>query len=366
MSYYNLNPYWSNDTFMLYVSIIVSVFVFCLILKKKLRIGKRVIDTALLLPFIVLLFFKGFSATGTDLNTGYYINFNSSASLSSFRDQTIEIGYKFLNVIVYNIVPNYTVFIFIVALITLIPVFYVVKKYKDIINVPCALLIYAGVFYFSGFSAMRAALAYSILLLSLDSLYEKKNLKSFVLILVASSFHVTSLIALIPFFVVTFKSFSKSIWAILLVSLFSFIYVFRESIAALFVGRYSVYDMSSASLGLKYFWIYIPQIILFYFGSKRSNDALIKKSTLAYMITGFGMGILSYSVSIFGRMDYLFTPMIIYMPFYMKIVATTKRKKLFVYIATFVWCIVIFWLFINDNYLTQSLMPYQNIFGLRL
>ena len=98
--------FWSPESFLFYICVIVVSFILCKyhpvhIRLKDDKIEKRnKINIWLILTFVALLVVFGFRTVGRDLNRGYFINFNSATSIHNYRDQSVEIGFIILNVII--------------------------------------------------------------------------------------------------------------------------------------------------------------------------------------------------------------------------------------------------------------------------
>lgn len=191
---------WVQSTFIFYIGLIfVCYFLSTSLVSVKFKINTwRLENVSVIFPLLILLCVKGFALCGVDLIGGYKYNFESAMSMKKFRDQTVEIGFRFINVVVKHFTSNYAIFVFIVALLTIIPVYYILRKYRDCINVPIAILMYSAVFFLPGISLVRIYLASSICMLSFDALFEKKYMKAVGLVFIASTIHITAIVMLVP------------------------------------------------------------------------------------------------------------------------------------------------------------------------
>ena len=131
---------WSNTTFYFYLLIPVSCFflskISLPIYQNELVANniqkKSYLQIGILFAALILILIKCVSITGRDVQIGYQLDFNTANSLPTFRDPSIEIGFRILNVVIYHIYPNYDFFLFIVGLLTVFPVIYFIFKYKYI------------------------------------------------------------------------------------------------------------------------------------------------------------------------------------------------------------------------------------------
>ncbi len=123
----------------------------------------------------------------------YKIIFDHTRNIRQYGD--LEIGFRFLEVIVHYISDNYTVFFLVCACISILPLCIMVKKYSC--NIPESVFLYVALgYYFYGFNAMRQTLAISLTVCSYFAIVEKKKIKATIFMLIAFSFHYTSLVCL--------------------------------------------------------------------------------------------------------------------------------------------------------------------------
>ena len=369
MDFQNMAYMWSNYTLLLYFGIIASCYIICVFCKNQyIQFGvyKKKIQVSLLFTGLILIFFKGFGTAGRDLRSGYYMNFLSATSMDDFRDKSTEIGYRVLNVIIRNITDQYWVFIFIISLLTIIPVLKIVKKYWNKIDGPLTILLFVSVFYISGFSPLRAYLASSIALFAFDAMVEKNAKKAFIWIVISMCFHISMAFLFLPYIFCFFKIFNKKFIVASLVILFLLFYIERNSIVSILAGseRYFNYGLAdSIEFGFEQIAYYLPFFIIIYLGRK-NNDKNFFKTSFVYLCTGFCFGMLGYIVPIFGRTHVLFLPVIIISGYYLKFL---KNKyitcKWLINFTTILYCMARFWIYIYQYYNLEDIMPYTNIFG---
>ena len=175
---------WYANTFIFYLSLILLCYFIAIVERKKVLVFGTIANYRkelwLILISAILIFVKGFGTTGRDLRSGYFLCFLSATSMKDFRDQSVEIGYRLLNVIVRNITDEYWVFVLVCSLITVLPVMHMLKKYADKIDLPIAVLLYVTCYFFNCFSPMRQAMSASLLLFAFDAMVEHKYGKAFI------------------------------------------------------------------------------------------------------------------------------------------------------------------------------------------
>ena len=361
------NIVWSDSTFIFYLSIIITCFIITLVFERVvIKFGDiRFRNLDICLVSIILIFVKGFLYCGRDLIYGYYNNFISATSLQQIRDDSLELGYKFLNVIINNIFHEYWIFVLIVAIITILPIMIFIGKYRDEISVPYAVLFYVSIYFFPSFSVLRIYLASSIGLLVYISLLKKRPFLAFLGIIIASLFHTSMLFLFIPYFLLEFRFLNRKSIVCILVTIFAFVYIERNSLALLFTGRYGGYDsFEMATIGIQQFVYYLPLIGLFFYVKKYINEPWNERVFFSYLSVGFTFGLLGYVISIFGRSQAVFLPIVFIVSYLVKIIEENDCKyKRIIKLALVLYCIMRFWIYISEYYNIDDIMPYVNFFG---
>lgn len=368
MNFTTQNIVWSQNTLILYISIIAGCYLTALVFGRcYFKFGNYFrFPVWLLIISSVLIFFKGFGTTGRDLRAGYYYDFLSATSFEHFRDKTIEFGYRVLNVLVRNITDQYWVFILVVSILTIVPFMYIVYKYKDQIDVPITVLFYTSIFYFSGFSPLRVAMAASIALLALDGVIEKKKWKSLFFILLACLFHASVAILLIPYVLIFARIIDKRMILIGTFLLFLIIYFKREDIINLLLSssRYYGYGTDEVlRIGMEQFCYYIPIFVLIFL-TREKCDSGFQKLSIAFVSIAFVSGLCSYIIPVFARMNMDFILQAFIVGWHTKILKEEYSKlRLIINLILILYCSIRFWLYISQYYNLEDIMPYTNIFG---
>ena len=374
-AYFFLDPNsivnWRTSTLIFYILIISVTYILVKISKKiyKIKILNKVfyLNIGYLLASFILISVKCFSVTGRDTRTGYYYNFLSADSLSSYNDQSVEFGFRLLNVSIHKVFGSYAAFLFIIGLLTVVPVLWLIWKYRKVIDRSSAIILYTCVFYFTGFSALRFALAASFVLISFDAFYEKKWVKAFVFLIIACSIHQTMIIMLLPM-LLTFKKNNPKLFAsISLVLLFVFFIISRNQISVLLSSsdRYSLYQVSeSTQFGWEQIVYYIPFFGIYYLSSYESRNDRWGVLSFIFLATGFVVSNLGHIVFILGRMEYAFTPLILIVPFYIKKFINRRNDlRYLVDILVIIYCIARLLIYICQYYNLSAEMPYVSVFG---
>lgn len=364
---------WSDKTFILFliIAFLSGILPYLGIINIKVKNSTKKIPLGLILLTVLLVSIKGFSNVGKDVLSGYYLGFLSASSLSFFSDQSVELGYRILAVVVHNIWNNYTFFLVVVAILTVIPVVYFVWKYRNYLSIGLALFLYTTIYYFQGLSLLRIFLAASIGLCAIDKLISHKNKSAFIFIVIAVLFHTSMLVLFIPYGIFVFNKISRGSYVVLLSAVFIFLLFYGNKIISSFSGRYSVYkDTFSSGLGFQQLLYYLPIFILIYFGHKLSKDIYlpcdgdIYRLSLSLVISGFFIGEIGYIISVFGRAQVAFIALIFIISYYARKVCI-KDRKLGLLINLLVICYGFFWMYIylSQYYNIDAIMPYSTVWG---
>ena len=363
---------WNASTFIFYLAIILSCYFIAVVGRKKVLVFGTYANYRkelwLILISAILIFVKGFGTTGRDLRAGYYLNFLSATSMEQFKDKSVEIGYQILNVLVRKLTDEYWIFIFICSLITIIPVMYMLKKYANQIDLSIAVLLYVTCFFINGFSAMRQTMSASLALYSFDAMIEHKYGKALFWIMLASSFHISSMIFIIPLLITMAKLIDRKLIIVGMFGLFILVWIERQSILSLFAdenSRYAIYDsFTTVDVGFEKIVYYTPLLLIFALGRRTDNNKVFERVGLIYLCMGFFFGMVSYAMPVFGRFDISFVPLIIIVPYYCLLFKKRfpKYRVVFNLVAIF-YCVARFVIFIVGYYKSQDLMPYTNVFG---
>lgn len=380
MNFVSVKIDWYQSTLLFYIAIVMICYLSPVLFNRVILKGtvKRKKGSSLwfLMVSFTLLFVKCFNTTGRDIRNGYYKNFLSATSFEEYSDQTVEIGFRTLQVIVRQFSDNYGVFLFLLGLITVVPFLYVVNKYKKRIDVPTAILFYACVYYYSGLSVARIAAAASFSFFVFDALVEKKKAKAFIFILVASSFHVTALILIIPYLMVLFKRLDKKMLCVGSALILCIAVLSRDSIYSFMNGseRYYIYKISDGSeIGFAQFAYYVPLVLLYLIGRKNHQDIefgrIMDRIAVSFIGTAFSFGILSYFIPIFGRLYVMFAPLTIVTGYYINNIKSGVHRKYYKYLISalvLLYCFIRFGIYITEYYNLDDIMPYTNVFGWKI
>lgn len=157
---------------------------------------------ALWVPCCILVSFAAMRAyyIGTDAPI-YTLPFRISNVTHGFEyDPNIEYGYQFVVNCLLQLVDDYSWYFAVVAMIVVFPVLLFMRKYST--NYVLSLFIYITFgFYTALFNPVRQMIAVSICVFAIKYLLEKKIVKYFIIIALASTFHISAWVMLPMYFV---------------------------------------------------------------------------------------------------------------------------------------------------------------------
>jgi hypothetical protein len=180
------------------------IIILCAVSEKK----KMIKSFWSALGFVVILAlrspFCGLDVTGTSTMImansygGVFLNmpnysFSEIIHAPKFVGGHMEVGWLFLTKFISLFTNNLQVYLAIISILQLIPVFYVIGKYSS--NVVLSYFIFACLgFYVHYFSGIRQMLAVSLILLAFDQIFQKRYFWFALIVLIASSIHSSALI----------------------------------------------------------------------------------------------------------------------------------------------------------------------------
>lgn len=255
-----------------------------------------------------------------------------------------EIGFSILVYIVTKIFRNIHAVLFFIQLLTIVPIYTAISKYREKYPVWIGMSIYYLMFFNSTLNMMRQWIAMGFLLLSFQK-FNNKNKKWIVYLIIACLFHYSAIIGLVFYFAYKFiyrqkkyklvlgkKNISNDLISILILVFIMFLIVFASELLLKFIGiigldKFVGYINGNVHLVIGQIIIRIPLILLYIINWRVIN----KNDRLApyYITMLFWDLIVSQLISVnmysFRISMYFGMFNIISMP---AIIATHKSKKI--------------------------------------
>ena len=267
-----------------------------------------------------------------------------------------EIGYQlFSNIINLLISDNFNIFLLIVATLVLVPVAYFIYEYST--DIVLSFVIYSSlILYHFSFSGLRQAIAISLTILAISFLFKNNTKMYFLFTLLATSFHVTSII----FFIVYFfhrTSFTRKQMNLCLISILCVLPFLRPLmiliVTFLFGGEKfmsSIIEEVSPS-----YMLMIVYVIFYIISFKVKDRDLFFRNLSILAIAGQSLGLISNHAS---RLSYFF---IFYfamlLPAAIQSYKVSPRTKFFMRFCCFASFVAFFFYSNADGYL--DVIPYH-------
>lgn len=330
----------------------------------KQSIRFKINDTFLLLlsslPIALLSAFRyGF---GPDYNGTYKYIFNTLHYNTNSSIKNLEIGFAAINKIVGLFTKDYVYLLMVVALITIISIFFCLRKNTKCFGLSIFLFIIIGL-YFESMCAVRQFLAIPFFIISLKYIYQKKFYKYLLCLLFGSLFH-TSILFLIPlYFLYDIKlNFTKVLFIFIFLWIgSSYLFEVIKDIIE-YTPQYSKYlstisDKADPEISL--IIVFAISSIISYF--TRNKD---KKLNFFFnsMIMGLTLSILCTNIGYLERfLLYFKIIVVIFLPYSLKMFSINKYKKM----ISFSIYLILFFYFIYTTFIVNwyGAVPYVSIFN---
>lgn len=309
------------------------------------------INKLLLYIFIFILFillgFRGLDVGTDTLNYEAYFDI-----IKSGVNLPVEIGWVFLNKAVLFFGGSFRIFLLIVSALTLIPIFYVIRR-QSVNPLLSIFLFYTLYLYFYSFNISRQALAMSIVFFSYPFLHDVKRVKYLTLILLASLFHYTALIAFPLLFVskLTVKKYQVFILIIFTVTvgLFMADFVFN-SISDIIYSNYKERVELGNLLGNGMYLLVLNCFFLFIYFTCTPKD-LYFKIFFTYILASNLLVRIPYSNRV---LMYLSIIQVLFLPYYLY--QTKKELRPLIAFIIILYAYVIYF----RTFGAGEILPYNN------
>lgn len=239
----------------------------------------------ILVSFLLMFYILAYRSVSVGTDTlNYETAFNNLSSGADWIRSELEFGWIFLNDVVIFFNGEFRDLLVISAALTLLPIFYVAKKYSY--NPMLTILFYyLFYFYFYSFNIMRQSIAISIIFLSLAAFLNNRIKIFLFLIFLASTFHYSAFI-FIFLYLAKIGWEKKNIYLSLIVSLLFGMFgvgVFSKIIG--FIG-YSSYilDYNYGNIVGNLLFLLIVNSILFLFLLSEKNISIYIKIFFIYVV----------------------------------------------------------------------------------
>lgn len=249
------------------------LFIFCLICTRR----KSKYMWTIAFTWLFLLGALRGEGVGADYGSyEIYFNFFGKNSWQSSLAWGIEPGYVLLCKIVYLFGGTYQVLLAVCSFISLLGIVSFIKRFSNQPILSMWLYI-TFLFYQSTYTRLRAAIAISIILFSVQYVMDRKPVKFLICIVLAVCFHTTALCSIVLYFIYNIKVNGKTILVTILLT--TGVLVFGNSILS---GIFTIFDQYDSKYnnsdivagdGLNMLFVIFAIFIFICFGSYRIENA---------------------------------------------------------------------------------------------
>lgn len=355
--------YYSCTIFISLISIVVLLNERLLNSKKNLSANTISFFTmyGFVILDIILVFFSTFRTCGTDL--GSYESHFYEINLGNIFDFSIDKGYSlFVALLKYCSLTNFKAYLFVESLLYNSLFLFTIYRYRKNIDIFLSILAYVTLLYYTGFNILRIVLASSIVFYASKYLLSNKQNLYLVLVLIASTIHLSALFAILPIIIVKWSK-SSFVKATLLCFLFGFVIYYVISkidfLIPFLSDRYLSYmeDISvNNTIGLGTLLMNLPYFIAIYILYKQNYNRSILLIMYAISICSFLFSLLGYYSSIFSRLYIIFSlPYLFLLPMFVKNVQNKRLKNISFQI------VLLYYLWRFNNYLSINIYSDGNV-----
>lgn len=198
------------------------------------------------LAMFVLMALRDLTSIGVD-STSSYLHLYQRMPDQSISEIIHSHGFNSGFVLLFKLVSivfgnDYQILIIIISAFCLLSFAHLTQKYS--LSPVTSICAYWGLcFYIFMFDALKQGIAMSVLVFAFDAIIEKKPLKFYVIVIIASLFHAPALVFL-PAYLISWIRIPDKLYIPLIALLFLIIYSFRSSIVKLMMGAYQYTELA--------------------------------------------------------------------------------------------------------------------------
>lgn len=268
----------------------------------------------------------------------------------------MEVGWLLLTKLISLITKNLQIYLIIIAVLQFIPIAYLIGKYSK--NVVLSYFIFACLgFYVHYFSGIRQMMAVSIILLSFDMLYQKRYLWFFIISVLASTIHSSSIFFLIMWPLSKIKlSFITSSLCIIAMLLLMPVYniIVSDAINFLFEDRYEDYVRAEGS-AITMFVVYALFILISFINKNITPLMRLLRMTVIVGVAGQSLGVLGDNA--ITRIGYYFNIfLILLLPEIVAAFKNEETRKIISVISIILLCV--FFVLTTSPRSSSGVIPY--------
>lgn len=321
-------------------------------LKKSIMINKKKYFSITVSVFLILIL--GLRNITIGIDTYRYVN----KFLNPYIIKNNEYGYFALMKLIGFFTDNWTIYLFIIAIISIVPISIVIYRYSEWPLLSFIMILSLNYYAFM-FSGIRQAIAYALVFLSYIFIDKKKPVIFVLLVLLASTFHFSALIFLPAYLLVKIKVNNKTLTMIFLANLLFFI--LKKPIMSLIIKYfYSQYSVKPIE-GFSGWYLFSLAMVLVCLIFREKTNIRVPKTNNLYMIVIIGISVMMLifvSDNASRAANYYFYFIIILLPNVIKTIVNcdNKLKVLISFLVITCFAILYLGLLMKNGY---NIVPYR-------
>ena len=338
-------------------------------------VGKqRQINIGFTLSVTIMFFFRAFRAYTVGGDLYYYrllFNFMGNYSWDSLLtvNNGYEAGFLYYNKIIYTLFHDFQALLICTAIINVISILLFIKNNSRIPWLSLFLYI-AMTFWPESFNIERQAIAFSFLLIGFSNIKNRRFFRYLFWVLLATSFHVSSIIWVVLYFVYNLKLDRKYWIAVIGGGIVVYIFagsILRTAISFLYAnnGKYSTIVSTGAGRGYLLYLIGVLLIQMIIFYRYQDNDNKDTNLFIHMLVIAVLLQLLSLQLPFVVRAVRLFSISIIFLIPEDISMLRGKESKLLAEAAMIIifgaWFVSFISAGVNNS---QGVVPYITMWGL--
>lgn len=352
-------------SFLIYTSIFVFSSLFAEYSSKLKNVFARIF-----LGFVSIIIPAYFAGIRYGIGTDYFPYVGIFNLIKSGRETRHEIGFSLLNRLVALIGGNEHHLFFLMSFITIFFIYINLTKNKKDISVGLGMFVFLLLYYNQSYNIMRQIAAMAIVLYSFNFIFEKKFLKFFLILLLATSMHIIAIVVL-PFYYIFNYAGNKNRFIRTMIYILVFIAIYNFETLLNIVSQYFI-DFSyynrytsdeEARFGIGVFVLNAPFFIPGILYNKRLTTYSKKFSLYFFILTiGFLIRFIGYLGSDYiGRLaDLFFISNVMIIPYYFRVLKRSDLEYVIKYgVLLF---IIINWIYLYIILGRHGTVPYMTIY----
>lgn len=329
------------------------------------------------LPLAIIAGTRNFTV-GTDIGVyglNYFYRYSSYNDLSSIfsAELTTEKGYAILNWLSSRISSNPHVYFFILNLIGAVLIYFALINFREYFYLPLGMFIYEVLIWVTSLNLLRQSIAIALIYFSYKYMFNRKIVRSILLILLASQFHSSAIVFLLFLGGMLFVNkieLTKKHMLILFICMTT-IFALGGEILQYLEGhsvineRYSTYtSIGGYSVQGAIFQIilsFIPLVLVFPIIKVkwRELDIFERKVVFLLIITCFANSFQVINYQIFGRFSfYFYFFYIIGIPMLIRKIRKTDSRFLYSFMAVAFYIVYFIYFYYFQGY--GGILPYSS------